>query len=145
MEMRKKIFNGFQKLRNFGKIAVIWVLSTLLAIFLSHIGVRAENLLLIYVVGVILCSVETRSMLWSISSSIVFVFTFNYLLTSPRFTFQVDDPNYIISLLIFIIVAFIAASLTDKLQKQMNLDRERAEILLKLNTIGSGFLNLSGR
>jgi two-component system sensor histidine kinase KdpD len=145
MEMKNRIFTGFGKLRSFGKIAVIWGLSTLFATVLSHIGVRAENLLLIYVVGVILCSVETRSMLWSISSSIVFVFTFNFLLTSPRFTFQVDDPNYIISLLIFIIVAFIAASLTDKLQKQMNLDRERAEILLKLNTIGSGFLNLSGR
>lgn len=145
MEMEKSIGVRVRILKNFGKIAIIWGLSTMLEIVLSHIGVRIENLLLINVVGVILCSVETRSMLWSISSSIVFVFTFNFLLTSPRFTFQVDDPNYIISLLIFIIVAFIAASLTVKLQKQMDLDRERAEIMLKLNTIGSGFLNLTGR
>ncbi len=61
------------------------------AIVLNHMGVRIENLLLIYVVGVVICSVETSSMCWGIGSSVVFVFTFNFLFTAPKFTFQVDD------------------------------------------------------
>ena len=132
-------------LKNASKVAVIWVLSTMFAIVLNHMGVRIENLLLIYVVGVVICSVETSSMCWGIGSSVVFVFTFNFLFTAPKFTFQVDDPNYVISLMIFIIVAFIVASLTVKLQRQMDIANRRTEITTKLNAIGSGFLNLAGR
>lgn len=135
----------FKIVKNAARVAVIWVLSTMLAIVLNHMGVRIENLLLIYVVGVVICSVETSSMCWGIGSAIVFVFTFNFLFTSPKFTLQVDDPNYIISLLIFIIVALIVASLMVKLQKQMDIANTRTEITAKLNTIGSGFLNLAGR
>lgn len=51
-------------LKNASKVAVIWVLSTMFAIVLNHMGVRIENLLLIYVVGVVICSVETSSMCW---------------------------------------------------------------------------------
>ena len=56
-----------------------------------------------------------------------------------------EDPNYGISLMIFIIVAFIVASLTVKLQRQMDIANRRTEITTKLNAIGSGFLNLAGR
>ena len=79
-------------LKNASKVAVIWVLSTMFAIVLNHMGVRIENLLLIYVVGIVICGVETSSMCWGIGSSVVFVFTFNFLFTAPKFTFQVDDP-----------------------------------------------------
>lgn len=132
-------------IRDAARVAVIWALSTMLAIVLNHMGVRSENLLLIYVVGVVICSVETSSVGIGIGSAVVFLFTFNFLFTAPKFTLQVDDPNYIISLLIFIIVASIVASLTVKLQRQMDIANTRTEITSKLNTIGSGFLNLSGR
>lgn len=132
-------------LKNTCKVLMIWLLSTMFTIVLNHIGVRIENLLLIFVVGVVICSVETSSMCWGISSAFIFVFTFNYLFTAPRFTFRVDDPNYVISLIIFIVVAFIVTSLTVKLQKQMDIAKTRARITVELNTIGNGFLNLSGR
>ena len=64
--------------KNAAKVAVIWVLSTMFAIVLNHMGVRIENLLLLYVVGVVICSVETSSMCWGIGSAVVFVFTFNF-------------------------------------------------------------------
>ncbi len=145
--MRNEIMDAediLKVIKNASKVAVIWVLSTMLAIVLNHMGVRIENLLLIYVVGVVICSVETSSLSWGIGSAVVFVFTFNFLFTAPKFTLQVDDPNYVISLMIFIIVAFIVASLTVKLQKQMDIANARTEITAKLNEIGSGFLNLTG-
>lgn len=132
-------------LKNSLRVLTIWLLSTMLAMILNRMEVRSENLLLIYVVGVVICSVKTSSMWWGISSAVLFVFTFNFLFTAPQFTFQVDDPDYIISLLIFVIVAFIVASLTVKLQKQMDLAKTGERITLELNHIGNGFLNLSGR
>lgn len=94
--------------------------------------------------GVVICSVETRSLLWATGSSVVFLFTFNFLFSDPKFTFRIDDANYAISLAIFIIVAFIVASLTMKLQRQMDIANLRADITARLNEIGSGFLNISG-
>lgn len=125
-------------------VVTIWVLATMMAVVLNSMNVRIENLLLIYVVGVVICSVETRSLLWGIGSSVVFLFTFNFLFTDPKYTFHIDDANYAISLAIFIIVAFIVASLTVKLQRQMDIANLRADITAKLNGIGSGFLNISG-
>lgn len=129
---------------NTASVVTIWVLSTMMAVVLNDMNVRIENLLLIYVVGVVLCSVETRSLRWGICAAVVFIFTFNFLFTDPKFTFHIDDANYAISLAIFIIVAFIVASLTVKLQRQMDIANQRADNMAKLNEIGSGFLNLSG-
>ena len=126
------------------KVAIVWVLSTMLAIVLERMSIRVENLLLIYMVGVLISIVETSSMVWGIGSAIIFVFTFNFLFTAPKFTFAVDDPNYIISFAIFIIVAGIVSTLTIKLQKQMQIANKKTEITLKINEIGSGFLNLTG-
>lgn len=126
------------------KVVIIWVLSTMLAIVLDKMGIRIENLLLIYLVGVLISIVETSSMIWGIGAAVGFVFTFNFLFTAPKFTFMVDDPNYIVSLLIFVIVALIVTTLTVKLQKQMVVANLKTQITSKVNEIGSGFLNLSG-
>ena len=59
------------------KIALIWVLSTLFAIAMSKAGLRAENLLLLYLVGVLISIVLTGSLTWGIMSA------FCLLNTSP--------------------------------------------------------------
>lgn len=131
-------------IRNTMSVTAVWVLSTMMTVVLGDMQIRTENLLLIYLLGVIVCSMETRSMAWSIGSSILFLFTFNFLFTAPKYTFQMDDPNDMIALAIFIIVAFIAASLTLKLRRQTDIANVRADITAKLNEIGIGFLNVSG-
>ena len=70
------------------KIAIIWVLSTMLAILMSRAGLRAENLLLVYLVGVLISIVLTGSLTWGILSAFVFALTFNYLFTEPKLTFH---------------------------------------------------------
>ena len=57
------------------KIALIWVLSTLFAIAMSKAGLRAENLLLLYLVGVLISIVLTGSLTWGIMSAFVFALT----------------------------------------------------------------------
>lgn len=133
-----------ESIRNTAAVAAVWVLSTMMTVVLGDMQIRTENLLLIYLLGVIVCSMETRSMAWSIGSSILFLFTFNFLFTVPKFTFRMNDPNDVIALAIFVIVAFIAASLTLKLRRQTDIANVRADITAKLNEIGIGFLNVSG-
>lgn len=126
------------------KLTIIWVCSTILAIVLDSCGIRAENLLLVYLVGVLISILSTGSLAWALCAAIVFTFTFNYLFTEPKLTFHMDDLNYVISSVLFVAVAAVVATLVVKLQKQMQIANKKTEITAKLNEIGSGFLNLSG-
>ncbi|MCC8027150.1 MAG: DUF4118 domain-containing protein [Clostridium sp.] len=126
------------------KITIIWVFSTILAIVLDSCGIRAENLLLVYLLGVLISILATGSLTWAFFAAVVFTFTFNYLFTEPKLTFHMDDLNYVISSVIFVAVAAIVATLVVKLQKQMQIANKKTEITAKLNKIGNGFLNLSG-
>ena len=142
------MFDHWEKILDFVKacvkITLIWVFSTILTIVLDSCGIRAENLLLIYLVGVLISILATGSLAWSLCAAVVFTFTFNYLFTEPKLTFHMDDLNYVISSVIFVAVAAIVATLVVKLQKQMQIANKKTEITAKLNEIGSGFLNLSG-
>lgn len=131
-------------MRNYLKIIVIWLLATLSSLVLDKLQIRVENILLIYVVGIVISIVETNSIAWGIVSAIIFVMTFNFLYTTPRYTFMINDPNYLISLFIFIMVATIVSSLTNRLQKQRERALYQERVTAKINQICSGFLNLSG-
>lgn len=129
---------------NIIKIIIIWLLATLSSLFLDRLQIRVENILLIYVVGIVISIVETNNIAWGIVSAIIFVMTFNFLYTAPRYTFMINDPNYLISLVIFIMVAVIVSSLTNRLQKQRERALYQESVTAKINQICSGFLYLSG-
>ena len=103
---------------NLTKIIVIWILATISSLILDYFKIRVENILLIYVVGVLISIIETSNIAWGIISAIIYIMTFNYLYTDPRYTFLINDPNYLISVFIFIIVAIIVSTLTNRLKKQ---------------------------
>ena len=129
---------------NLTKIIVIWILATISSLILDYFKIRVENILLIYVVGVLISIIETSNIAWGIISAIIYIMTFNYLYTDPRYTFLINDPNYLISVFIFIIVAIIVSTLTNRIKKQREIALYQEEVTSKINQISSGFLNLSG-
>ncbi|MFA5658366.1 MAG: DUF4118 domain-containing protein, partial [Oscillospiraceae bacterium] len=131
-------------LKKLGKTMLILSLSVLFSLVLGQTGFRAENILMIYVVGVLVVILETKSFLWGTISAFICVFAFNYFFTEPKYTFMVDDANYYISFIIFIVVAFIVSTLTSRLQKQIKISKENEEITNKLYKISSGYLNITG-
>ena len=69
-------------------MTVIWVFSTILAIVLDSCGIRAENLLLVYLVGVLIQHTCNGKPGMGVLCGFVFTFTFNYLFTEPKLTFH---------------------------------------------------------
>lgn len=126
------------------KIGIIWGIATLSSLCLYKMNVRIENILLIYVVGVMISITETSNLIWGIGLAVIFVMTFNFLFTEPRYTFMIYDPNYFISLFVFVIVAIIISTLTNRLQKQKQIALYQQDITAKINDISNGFLNRTG-
>ncbi len=117
---------------------------TLVAYLFYIAGLRTENLSMVYLVGVLLITVATGKIVYGIAAAVASVFAYNFFFTAPRFTFQVNDPNYIVTLIILLIGSFIASGLTGKLYRQTAAARRGVKQMKALYEISVGFLNLSG-
>ena len=61
----------------------------------------------------------------AVITAIMGVITFDFFFVPPFFSFTVADVRYLISFAIFILVALIIGTLSDRLKKQINYSRQR--------------------
>lgn len=61
----------------------------------------------------------------AVITAIMGVLTFDFFFVPPFLSFTVSDVRYIISFAIFVLVALITGTLSDKLRKQINYSRQR--------------------
>ena len=64
--------------------AVIYGLATLLASGLWGIHMRAENIIMIYLISVIVMMIEIQEFIWGTAYTVVCILTFNFLFTEPK-------------------------------------------------------------
>ena len=61
----------------------IMAVATFLSFFLQSYGIRKENILMIYIVGVLVITVTTTGYLYGMMASVCSVLLFNYFFTVP--------------------------------------------------------------
>lgn len=132
-------------LARFFKFTFILFFCTIFSLALDGWGVRAENIMMIFITGVLIVITETKQLLYGVIASVVSVAVFNFLFTEPKYTFIVDDPDYLITFGIFLVVALIGSTLTRNLQKQAILAKSNAENSRILYEISSGSFLLANR
>ena len=104
-------------LRHFFITTAIIFICTLVSLFFVELHIRTENIIMIYLLGVLFIVIETKQLVWGIASSFISIITFNYCFTQPLYSLHIHDPNYIITIIIFLIVSIITNILMGKLQK----------------------------
>ena len=98
------------------KSAGILILVTLIGLLFYNFGFTEANIITLYILGVMLISVYTRSSICSLVASIASVLTFNFLFTVPRFTMQAYDSEYPITFLVMFLASLLTGSLASKLK-----------------------------
>ena len=98
------------------KSAGILILVTLIGLLFYNFGFTEANIITLYILGVMLISVCTRSSICSFVASIASVLTFNFLFTVPRFTLQAYDSEYPITFLVMFLASLLTGSLASKLK-----------------------------
>lgn len=78
-------------------------------------------------------------------SSIINIVLLNYLFTNPLYTLSIDDPNYIITLLVFCVVGIITSTLTSRIKYQMEKYSKREQNTQMLYQISRNFIRLSSK
>lgn len=123
--------------------ALILLLCTMLSFVFIELNIRTENIIMIYVIGVVFIVIETRKLIWSFFSSLISVLAFNYFFTEPTFSLKIYDSNYLITIFIFLIVSLITSSLVNKLQQHARISHFNELQTKALYEITRSYLNLS--
>ncbi len=96
--------------------AGILIAMTILGLCFSRLGFTESNIITVYILGVLLNAILTRSHFCSLISSLCSVLFFNFIFTEPRFTFHAYEPGYSVTFVIMLFAALITGSLAYRLK-----------------------------
>ena len=120
---------------------IVSALAIGLSIGMDQLSFRAENIFLVYVVAGLVLVVKTGNIFLAIVADVLFILSFNFLFTSPRYSFAMDDPNYYISFVFFIFVSLIAGSVTIKFQRESKASKKNERKVTSLYDMTNELLN----
>ena len=105
---------GFNIIKSVG----ILVAATMICLLFSHWHFTDSNIIMVYILGVLLTSIATSHVVYSMISSIASVFIFNYFFTRPRFSFAAYDTGYPVTFIVMFLTAFISGTLAVRYKEQ---------------------------
>jgi two-component system, OmpR family, sensor histidine kinase KdpD len=119
--------------------------ATLCALILYPKGIGSENIIMIYLLTVLFCTVFTRSYVFGIASALTAVITFNYYFTEPRHTLLIYSSADITLLAFFFVTAIVAGTIMSRLQQQIELANRNERTSKLLFEISGGFVGITGK
>ncbi len=110
--------------RGYASAGGLLTVATGIAWGVDALGLTDPNIVMTYLLAVVLTAV------WfgrgpGIVSSVLAVLLFNFFFTTPYYTFVVDDPQYVYTFTVMLVVALIVSTLTVRIRNQVKLARER--------------------
>lgn len=92
--------------------------ATILCFIFDGLGFTDANMIMVYILAVLLIAVTTSQRIYSMISSIASVLIFNFLFTSPRFSFSAYETGYPVTFVVMFLTAFITATMAAQYKEQ---------------------------
>lgn len=127
------------------RLGTIMLITSLICIWLNHIGFGKENILMVFMVGILVTSACTRGYAYGIAVAVIGVMIFNYFFTTPTYTFAITNTNDIVRIFFFLITAVIASGLTVRFRKQLSIAQRNEQTARLLHEMSSSFINITGK
>lgn len=122
--------------KDFLKMAVFLAASVLIGLCFHRLGLREENIIMIFMLSVLLTANQTSGKLYGLISVGVSVLAFNFFFTDPRFSFE-TGKEYFVTYIVMLFAAFITSSLTSRARSQAlasAINMHRTNILMDANS-----------
>ncbi len=126
------------------RLILICILSTTISIALNNIGVGKENVLMVFLMGVLVITAVTKGYIYGAIASILSVMLFNYFFTEPFYSFIMNEAKDYMLILFFLIASLISSSMTSKFQQQAIIAKRNERTARLLYEITKGFLHVTG-
>lgn len=111
-------------------------LFTLISAVLTAFGINSQNIIILYILGILIITRITSRHVYSIVASILFVLIDNYFFLEPRFSLLVNQRDYPITLTIMLLTAFITSTTMVRIKSQVEFSEnreQRTEVLYEIN------------
>ncbi len=102
--------------------AVLYLVLATLACFAMYPYFHLSNLIMVYLLGVMLTATECGRGP-AILSSLLSVLAFDFFFVPPRFTFNVDEAQYIVTFVVMCLVGLVISHLAAGMRQQATLAR----------------------
>lgn len=96
----------------------------------QSLGLSEANIIMVYILGVLIVSITTKSRLFCLVSSMASVVVFNFLFTEPRYTLVAYDRDYFITFVIMFVSSLLTGTLAMEKDKNAK-EKEEASTLAK--------------
>ncbi len=135
-----------QYVKNIGIVLIVYLFTTFLAFVLDLREIHSENLLTLYLLGIIIIVMETKSFLTTVLSSLLFILTHNYMFLGDKYQWHpFSNRSFALSAFLFLTVALIVNLLVVRLQRQMAVSKKNAAMHKKLYEASEGLISIHGR
>ena len=101
--------------------------ATILGFYFRILNIHETNIVTAYLLAVLLTSRFTRGYTYGIASAVMSFLLFNWFFTDPYFSLKINDPTYIVTIIIMTITAVITSALTGKVKQAAEEAREKEE------------------
>lgn len=117
---------------------ILLIATTFVGFLFQKADIDQENIITVYILGVLLTSLVTKSYICWILNSLINVFLFNFLFTEPRMSFTEYDAGYTVTFIVMLIASLITGTLASKLKEHAKLSAQsafRTKILFETNQL----------
>lgn len=135
--------NGARKkyLRSVGITALLYVAGLLAVYGFSLLGVQTLVVFPVFILGIVIASIETDSGEFGAVLGVLYLVSYDFLFTTPRFGLAIVSKADIIALVIFLVIALIMNTLTQRLRKQLEIAERDATVMSLLTKVSTGLIN----
>lgn len=113
------------------KSIAMLLVATAIGFAFWKLGMSEANIIMVYILGVLFTSVITNHQIYSLISSVVSVFVFNFFFTEPRYTLLAYEKDYPVTFITMLVAAFLTGSLATRVKKQAKQATEAALVAQK--------------
>ncbi|MGN0059263.1 MAG: ATP-binding protein, partial [Coriobacteriales bacterium] len=128
-------------LRSAGITAVLYIAGMLAVYGFSLLGVQTLVVFPVFILGIVIASIETDSGVFGAILGVLYLVSYDYLFTMPRYGLAIVSKADIIALAIFLVIALIMNTLTQRLRKQLEIAERDAAVMSLLTKVSTGLIN----
>lgn len=118
--------------------------SVILALLASSLGIRNENISMLFLLAVLGIAVLTSSVRCAIFSALISALLFNFFFTEPHYSLLIYQPSDFVLLAFFLITGSVAGYITSNLKREKAIANDNANMAHVLYEIASAFSGTSG-
>lgn len=116
-------------------VAAIFLAASGIGLLFLKIGLPDTNIVVVYLLAVQVTVWLTQSLALGLGASVLATFLFYYFFAEPIFAFSVEDPNYVVTLVVMAISALVTSIIITHTQRSEKAAREKEEEMKALYSL----------